>query len=130
MTRIITISTGNLKLEAELNETFTADAVWNTLPFEAPVRMWGDELYFTIPEELNLELENGQDVVEVGNLGYWPVGNAFCVFYGPTPASTDERPRPASPVTVFGKVVGDATELSEVRVGVMVVVKRKESVGR
>jgi hypothetical protein len=126
MTRIITISTGNITLEAELNDTAAADAVWNTLTYEARGKMWGDELYFTIPEELKLDLENGQDVVAVGDLGYWPVGNAFCIFYGPTPASTDERPRPASPVTVFGKVLGDAAELREVEAGIMVSVAKKE----
>ena len=125
MARIITISTGSIKLEAELNDTSTSDAVWNTLPYEALGSVWGDELYFPIPEKLDLELENEQDVVEVGDLGYWPVGNAFCIFYGPTPASIDERPRPASPVTVFGKVRGEVTELSEVRAGV-VFVTRKE----
>ena len=126
MVRVITISAGNITLEAELNETSTADAVWNTLPYEAQASVWGDELYFRIPEELDLGLENEQDIVEVGDLGYWPVGNAFCVFYGPTPASIDERPRPASPVTVFGKILGDAAGLFEVTAGVMVFVMRKE----
>jgi hypothetical protein len=130
MMRFITISTGDIKLEAELNDTSTAGAVWNTLPYEAEGSKWGDELYFRIPEELKLELENGQDVVEIGDLGYWPVGNAFCIFYGPTPASTDEQPRPASPVTVFGKVIGDATELHKVRTGVMVSVTRKKGLDR
>ena len=78
MVRVITISTGSVTLEAELNDTSTADAVWNTVPYEAQGSVWGDELYFSIPEELDLELENGQDVVEVGDLAYWPVGNAFC----------------------------------------------------
>jgi len=126
MVRIITISTGSITLEAELNDSSTADAVWNTLPYEVQGNVWGDELYFAIPEELDLELENGQDVVETGDLGYWPVGNAFCVFYGRTPASTDEKPRPATPVTVFGKVLGDASELSQVKAGVVVFVTRKE----
>lgn len=125
MTRMITISAGNIRFEAELNDTTTADAVWDTLPYEAGGSMWGDELYFRIPKELDLELENGQDVVEIGDLGYWPVGNAFCIFYGPTPASTDGRPKPASPVTVFGKTLGDATELRKVKSGEMVLVEKK-----
>ncbi|HEY94215.1 MAG TPA: hypothetical protein G4O15_04700 [Dehalococcoidia bacterium] len=125
MTRIIIISSDSIQLEAELNDTATADAIWNTLPYEARGSTWGDELYFAIPEELNLDLENGQDVVEIGDLGYWPVGNAFCIFFGSTPASTDERPRPASPVTVVGKVLGDATRLREVRAGVLVYVNKK-----
>jgi hypothetical protein len=87
--------------------------------------MWGDEIYFRIPEELDLALEDGQDVVEVGDLGYWPVGNAFCIFFGPTPASTDGRPKPASSVTVFGKILGDASELRGVRVGEIVLVEKK-----
>ena len=126
MTRIITIDTGSIQLEAELNDTPAADAVWNTVPYEARGSTWGDELYFRIPEQLELEQENGQDVVEAGDLGYWPVGNAFCIFYGPTPASTDEKPRPASPVTVFGKVIGDAARLSEMKTGEIISVRRKE----
>jgi hypothetical protein len=126
MTRIITIRTGSIQLEAELNDTSAADAVWNTVPYEARGSTWGDELYFRIPVQLELELENGQDVVEAGDLGYWPVGNAFCIFYGPTPASTNEKPRPASPVTVFGKVIGDAAMLSEVKTGEIISVRRKE----
>ena len=126
MARIITVRTGTIRLEAELNETPAADAVWNTLPYEAPGSMWGYELYFRIPEELDIGPENRQDVVETGDLGYWPAGNAFCIFYGPTPASTDERPRPVSPVTVFGKVFGDATGLSAARAGAIVFVRRKE----
>ena len=125
MARIITISTGNVKLEAELNDSSTADTVWNTLPYKVQGSRWGDEIYFPITKELDLELENGQDVVEVGDLGYWPVGNAFCIFFGPTPASIDERPRPASPVTVFGRVLGDVTGLHTVKAGVMVFVQRK-----
>lgn len=126
MTRIITISTGSVKLEAGLNDTPAADAIWDTLPYEAPGRVWGDELYFRIPEELDLDPEGGQEVVEVGDLGYWPVGNAFCIFYGPTPASIDERPRPASPVTVFGKVLGDAAGLRKARNWVTVSVTKKQ----
>ena len=130
MTRKITITTDDIELEAELNDTTAADTIWNTLPYEALGRTWGDELYFTIPEELYLEPENEQDVVEAGDLGFWAVGNAFCIFYGPTPSSIDKRPRPASPVTVFGKVIGDTSGLSEIRAGGKVFVNRKESAGR
>ncbi len=124
MARIITISTGNVRLEAELNDTDTANAIWDSLPYEAQGSMWGDELYFPIPEELGLQLEEGKEVVEAGDLGYWPVGNAFCIFYGPTPASIDEAPRPASPVTVFGRVLQDVDRLHEVRAGVTVFVDK------
>ena len=58
--------------------------------------------------------------VEVGELGYWPVGHAFCIFFGPTPASADERPRAYSPVNILGRVAGDATRLRSVRSGAAV----------
>ena len=76
-------------------------------------------------QELDVNLENGQNVVEVGDIGYWPIGNAFCIFYGPTPMSIDETPRPASPVTVFGRVLGDATVLGDIRSGMMVSIEKK-----
>jgi hypothetical protein len=66
--------------------------------------------------------------VEVGELGYWPVGHAFCVFFGPTPASTDERPRAYSPVNILGRVLGDATQFRAVEAGTQVRIARLERV--
>ena len=107
MERKIRIKVGAIEAAAELNDTRTAQAIWETLPIKGRVNLWGDEIYFSIP--LNLELELGQELVSIGDLGYWPQGNAFCIFFGPTPISQGDEIRPASPVTVFGKVIGDAT---------------------
>jgi len=85
MTRRIEIVAGDITVEAQLNETQTAQAVWDALPIERAANTWGDEIYFSTP--LTLELEAGQEVVEAGDLGYWPPGKALCVFFGPTPAS-------------------------------------------
>ncbi len=52
-----------------------------------------------------------------GDLAYWPPGRAFCVFFGPTPASRGDEIRPAFAVTVIGKVDGDATILKRVQRG-------------
>ena len=62
--------------------------------------------------------------MEVGDLGYWPPGQAFCLFFGPTPASHGDEPRAASPVNVFGKVEGDATRFRAVRDGARVSLER------
>jgi hypothetical protein len=62
--------------------------------------------------------------VEVGELGYWPVGHAFCIFFGPTPVSSGAKPRAASPVNIFGQIIGDATQLRIVPDGAKVLVKR------
>jgi len=111
----IWITAGAIEAEAELNNTETAQAIWQALPIKGRVSLWGDEIYFSIP--LNLKSEAGQEVVSMGDLGYWPDGNAFCIFFGPTPVSQRDEIRPASPVTVFGKVIGDATIFKKVATG-------------
>ncbi len=111
----IVITAGTIRLEAELSDTFTAQAIRNILPLTAAANTWGDEIYFSMP--ISLELENGQDVVEMGDLGYWPPGRAFCIFFGTTPASQGDEIRPASAVTVVGKVQGEVTTLKQVSAG-------------
>jgi hypothetical protein len=124
MIRRIEIAAGGVTVDAELNETQTAQAVWDGLPIEGAANTWGDEIYFSTP--IALDLEAGQEVVEMGDLGYWPPGKALCLFFGPTPASRGDEIRPASGVTVFGRVVEDATVLKAVEDGARVTVRRKE----
>lgn len=124
MPRNIVITAGSVRLEAELNETFTAQAIGNILPITAAANTWGEEIYFSMP--ITLELEDGQEVVELGDLGYWPPGRAFCIFYGLTPASQGDEIRPASAVTVIGKVQGDVTLFKQVGGGEQVVIEAAE----
>ncbi|MHB1415922.1 MAG: cyclophilin-like fold protein [Chloroflexota bacterium] len=120
--RKIKITAGGVEAQAELNDTKTADAIWNALPITARGNTWGDEIYFSIP--VNLETEKGQAVVDMGDLGYWAPGTAFCIFFGPTPASRGDEIRPASPVTVFGKVEGDAKVFKSVSSGSKVTIEQ------
>ncbi|MDV2479804.1 MAG: cyclophilin-like fold protein [bacterium] len=106
MSLTIQITVGDLVLRANLHDTETARRVWEALPLEADGSLWGDEIYFEIPVEMGEE--DPQAVVEVGDLGYWPTGQAFCLFWGPTPASEGDEIRPASAVNVFGRIVEDA----------------------
>jgi hypothetical protein len=108
----IRIILGNLVLNAQLNDSPTAQEVWEALPFEASFNTWGDEIYFSIPVEMDLE-SDAQEVVQSGDLGYWPSGNAFCIFFGPTPMSDEGEIRPASAVNVIGKVISDEERLKE-----------------
>ncbi len=126
---LITISAGDISISAELNNSPTADEIWRALPIEGRANTWGDEIYFEIPVIINEEPDARADV-EVGDLGYWPSGHAFCIFFGPTPVSSDEKPCAASPVNVFGRVVGDVTKLKNVRSGEMVRVVRSERKNR
>lgn len=123
--RIIRVSAGGVEAIAGLGTTRTADAIWEALPIEGRANRWGDEIYFRIG--LGLPEEDAREVVEVGDLGYWPPGQAFCVFFGPTPASQGTEPRAASPVNVFGRIEGDATLFREVRDGARVALDRVEA---
>ena len=120
----ITISAGNVSVPAELNDSPTARQIWQALPIEGSANRWGDEIYFEIPVVADQEPDARADV-SVGDLGYWPPGKAFCIFFGRTPVSTGERPRAASPVNMVGRVQGDATQFRSVRPGVRVRIVRQ-----
>jgi len=90
----------------------TAGAVWNALPIQSRINTWGDEIYFgTI---VKIDEENAQEKVEIGDVAYWPEGGCICVFFGKTPASTNEKPKAYSPVNVFGKITGNISILKTV----------------
>ena len=118
MKRLV-ISAGNVSLPAELNDSPTARQVWEALPIEGTANTWGDEIYFAIPVVAAEEPQARADVA-VGELGYWPPGHAFCIFFGPTPASSGQSPRAYSPVNVLGHVLGDATRWRAVQAGTRV----------
>ena len=120
--RRIRIMAGSVSAEAVLDGSATAQAVWAALPLSVPGQTWGDEIYFSIP--VTAKPESPRETVEKGDLGYWSPGTAFCIFFGPTPASRGDEIRPASPVNVFGRVSGDATVFKRVRSGTTVRVER------
>ena len=109
----IRIHVGKLSMDAELNDTPTARKIQEALPLESTFNTWGDEIYFSIPVDAELD-ESAREVVEIGDLGYWPTGKAFCIFFGLTPMSSPGRIVPASAVNIVGKVTGDATKFKEV----------------
>lgn len=112
----IVITSGSVSLEAELNDKPTAQQVWEALPIDGRANTWGDEVYFEIPVSAGSEPDARADV-EVGELAYWPMGSAFCIFFGPTPVSTGSQPRAYSPVNILGRIMGDATRFRAVRNG-------------
>ncbi len=101
-------------MKAELYETATAKAIAEVLPIEIRPEEWGDEFYFEIPVELPLD-ETATARVKVGDIGYWPPGNALALFFGPTPISRGEDPVPASDVNLVGKIIGDARVLRQAK---------------
>lgn len=121
----IRISAGQVFATAVLKENATADSIWKALPLEASANTWGDEIYFGIPVRQE-EADDATDVVEIGTLGYWPPGHAFCIFFGRTPASRGSECRAASAVNVVGKIEGDATVFKKVRSGAKVRLEKLE----
>ena len=109
MPQSIVIRVGEIELDAELNDSETARSVLEALPLESSFNTWGDEIYFSTPVEAGPE--DPRETVELGDLGYWPPGKAFCIFYGKTPASQGDEIRPASPVNIIGRVHGDPAVL-------------------
>ncbi|MCX7840091.1 MAG: cyclophilin-like fold protein [Anaerolineae bacterium] len=110
----IQITSGNLTVFAELNDSPTARAIWDALPITARANRWGDEIYFAIPVKCAQE-PDARDVVQMGELGYWVPGHAFCIFFGPTPASEGDEIRAASAVNIIGRVEGDARVFKQVK---------------
>ena len=123
--RQIQISTGNLILAATLNELETANQLWESLPITGRVQIWGDEIYFSIP--LNVEEELGsQETVQAGTVAYWPPGSALCLFWGPTPISAPGEIRPASAVNVVGILDNDPNLLAEVPSQAEIIIEKIE----
>lgn len=102
MNKKIRIISGEHVLEAELNSSRTAAGIFEALPLEGNASRWGKEIYFIIP--FSGEYEDPMEVVQQGDIAYWPPGRAFCIFWGPTPASTGNEIRPASEVNIVGRV--------------------------
>jgi len=121
----IRIATDKIEMLATLDDSATAERIWDALPIDSTVNTWGQEIYFSIPVQCDLGLE-ARDRMEVGEVGYWPTGSAFCIFFGRTPASKGDEPRAASPVNPIGRCEGDIKVFRQVREGDAVRIERVE----
>ncbi|AEJ60737.1 protein of unknown function DUF369 [Spirochaeta thermophila DSM 6578] len=99
--------------EAELFDTPLGRAIAALLPVEGRGAFWGSEIYF--PIALRRSLERPQELVQPGDLAYWPGGPSFCIFWGPTPISGPGEIRPASEVEVFGRITSDLAGFDRVK---------------
>lgn len=113
MGRKINIKIDDKEIIAELNSSITADKVWDALPIESIGNLWGEEVYFRTNITASID-DTSKVVVEIGDLAFWPPNNAFCIFYGKTPLSTDEEIRAASAVNIIGKLLTKPEELQDI----------------
>ncbi|MCM8805612.1 MAG: cyclophilin-like fold protein [Candidatus Omnitrophica bacterium] len=93
---------GSKEICGKLNDTNTANTIYSNLPLKGKVNLWGKEIYFYVP--VQVPLEDGKDVVNIGDIAYWPDGPAICIFFGPTPVSTKNEIKPYSKVSLIGKI--------------------------
>jgi hypothetical protein len=121
MKSAIRITAGGITATGELNDSRAAAAIAAKLPITAKAETWGDEIYFGLG--FTAPSDSPQDSVALGALGYWPPGQAFCIFFGPTPMSRGDEIRPASAVTVVGRVTGDPRVFTRVRAGTGVTIE-------
>jgi len=127
----IVIKVEGNSFEGELNDSMTGKAIYGALPIRAKAQRWGGEIYFSIGVSCELE-ENSREVLEEGELGYWPTGTApstglrasFCIFFGPTPASGGDEIRAASAVNIVGRIKGDLSGLWDVPDGAEVCIEK------
>jgi hypothetical protein len=123
MGKKIRIRVSDLNVEAELNEARTAQLIWEDLPIEGKANLWGEEIYFAVPVKTGLET-GSREAVSAGELGYWPTGHAFCIFFGPTPASRGDEIRAASAVNIVGKVLSDPKVFLRVKDGAKIILEK------
>jgi hypothetical protein len=121
----IVISVNDLRLEGFLTDTPTARALAAALPLPGSAQLWGEEIYFPVPQVVADLDDTAAVVVHVGDLGYWPTGRAVCIFFGLTPASVPGEIRPASAVNLVGRVSGDPCCLKLVPEGATVRIEKK-----
>jgi len=95
---------GEVKVQAEFNNSKTARKILDALPIQSSGNYWGGEIYFEIPVHADHE-KDAREVVEPGTVAFWPAGSCLCIFWGPTPASRGDECRAASKVNVVGRVL-------------------------
>lgn len=121
--RELKIVVGEVEIRAQLLDTPSADALYDAAPFEGKASTWGDEVYFATPVSLPRE-PDARDVVEPGEIAFWPDGDAIAIGFGPTPISRGDECRLASPCNVFARTGDDVKALGSVRAGAPVRVER------
>ena len=125
MPQQIIIKTDTFEFAAELNDSPTAKLITDALPIKAPGNRWGGEIYFSIEVSAALEPDS-RDTLSPGELAFWPPGSAFCIFFGPTPASSGDEPRAASAVNIVGNITSDLADLWDVPDGAEITIEKAD----
>jgi len=88
----------------------TVDAILKRLPVEGRAALWKEEVYFEIPVAAGVE--KAKPTVKKGDLTYWPMGKALCIFYGSS--------QPYSPVNIVGQITKNLELFGKVKSGAVI----------
>ncbi len=121
---VIEVKVGAVTLEIQLNNSETAAQLFSKLPIRSRAKRWGDEVYFSTPVDMDIA-QDAKEFVEVGDVAFWPPDNALCLFFGPTPCSSNGQPKAASAVNMVGKLLGEVSLLKAVTDNAQVEVRLK-----
>jgi len=125
MPTAIVLRVKDLQLNGYLDDSPTATALADALPISGNAQLWGEEIYFSVPEVVAELDDSARVTVDVGDIGYWPSGRAICFFFGLTPGSIPGEIRPASAVNFVGRLTDDPCCLKLVPEGAPVRIERK-----
>ena len=119
----INLKFSSYTINIKLRSTKTASAIKNILPFKSIVKTWGEEIYFEIPIEESLDLENdAKDIINVGEIAYWIKGKCIAIGYGKTPISKGNEIKLAARTNIWGDALLNIKELNKIKDGDEVVV--------
>ncbi len=111
------------ELILNLRNTPTANLIYDSLPFSSLVKKWGEEIYFEIPIDIELE-DNARTVVKFGEIAFWNEGSAIAIGYGKTPVSNENEIRLISPCNIWADSSFDKTYIEQIKENETVDVKK------
>ena len=119
----INLKFSSYTINIKLRSTKTANAIKNILPFKSIVKTWGEEIYFEIPIEESLDLENdAKDIINIGEIAYWIEGKCIAIGYGKTPVSKGNEIKLAARTNIWGDALLNIKKLNKIKDGDEIVV--------
>ena len=113
----------NYEIIVHLNDTETAEKIWDSLPINSKINVWGEEIYFYVSVSADLA-NDAKAVINLGEIVYWSAGKAIAIGFGKTPISQGNEIRLADKCNVWGKTNFYLKKLVNINSGCDVLVEK------